>query len=116
MPMLNKLFGANPELIKTIAHKNIFFGTSGSVDFNGVQTLLIYNGLFVTLLFFRHLVMMCWKKNNYALIVMVICCIWLMLGETYYLCSRLFFTTVLMHAIITQRNANMSKVAVVRKD
>lgn len=99
MPLINKLFGANPKLVASVAHSNIFFASDGSVSFNGTQTLLMYNGLFVCILYFRHLILMCRKKHSIALSVMVICCIWLMLGEYYYLCSRMFMTTVLMYAL-----------------
>lgn len=99
MPLFNKLFGANPELVKDVLSSNIFFMVSKDEAFNGTTTLLLYNGLFVCILFFRHLVLMCWKKHNKALTVMVICCIWLMLGESYYLCARMFLTTLLMYSL-----------------
>lgn len=104
MPLMNKLFGANPELVESVLSSNVFFLASEDEAFNGTTTLLLYNGLFVCFLFFRHLVLMCWKKNNRVLVVMVLCCIWLMLGESYYLCARMFLTTILMYSLTTTIN------------
>ena len=112
MPLFNKIFGANPAFVDIVVHSNYFFVLSKDDAYNGTQMLLLYHGLISCILFYRHLILMCWKKHSKELVLMVICCIWLMLGESYFLCARMFLTICLMYAMIVegQKTAATAKV------
>ena len=99
IPDINKLFGANPELVWSVVGSNYFFSSSEDRFLNGAQTLLLHHGLFVTILFFRHILFFYWYNKKPETFIIVLCCIWLMLGESYFLCSRMFLTTVLVYSM-----------------
>lgn len=102
MPTINKMLGANPREVKSVVESSYYFLFSEDEFYNGTQTLLLHHGLFSCILFFRHLLLMCWGKHSKELNIMVICCIWLMLGESYFLSARLFLTTCFMYAMIME--------------
>lgn len=99
MSTLDKLFGTNPSIVHDILEKNIFFGSDESNFINGVQTLLFYHGIVGTLFFLRHVLMYPYKVHNKILLVMSVCIILLMLGESFYLCSRWLMMVVFMQLI-----------------
>lgn len=102
MPLINKLFGANPVFVQSVVQSNYFFAVSKDEYYNGTQMLLLHHGLIACILFYRHLILMCWYKHSKELVLMVICSVWLMLGESYFLCARMFFTTCLMYSMIIE--------------
>ena len=99
MPFINKIFGANPQFADSIFRSNFWFAASDDVMINGTQTLLIYHGFISCFLFFRHLFLMFLNYQHKVMFVMMLCCIWLMLTESYFLCARMFLTTMLMYGM-----------------
>lgn len=99
MPTINKLFGAHPDFVQAIFNNNIYFASSNDNSINGTSTILLYNGAVVCFLFFLHLFLMYWACKRKVMFVMMICCIWLMLSESYYLCARMFTTIILMYGL-----------------
>ena len=100
MPTFNKLFGANPFFVQSIIQSNYFFSDSDDRFLNGTQTLLMHHGAIVCFLFFRHLYQMYWQCKKKEILVLFFCCVWLMFGESYFLCARMFMTIVLMYVMI----------------
>lgn len=100
LPWFNKLFGSTKETISMAMLKSQFLWSRDSF-MNGMQTLLIYHGLFVCVLYMRHLILLFkghLKKKELILLVMGF--IYLMLSESYYLCSRAFVTLLLIYGFI----------------
>lgn len=98
LPTINQLFGSDNEMIAYRKHINIFF-KDGDSFFNGIQTLLLHNGLFVCIAYLIHLVLLSKRKADIKSKVIVICMLYLMAGESYYLTSRIFFITVFMYGL-----------------
>lgn len=105
LPLTNKLLGSSNTLIASLMNENIYF--MGKEKFlNGVQTLLIYNGLLVCILYFRHLILFYKKSPNSLMLAMIICYLFLMIGESYYLSSRSFIVILILCGI-TNNSLNL---------
>ncbi len=96
LPLTNKLLGTNPNIVDVYLNNNPFFQITDHF-INGVQTLLIYNGLFVCILYLRHIGLF-FKScfNQKAIFVLAFCFIYLLFSESYYLCSRSFLLTLMI--------------------
>lgn len=104
LPLMNKIFGTRNEVIADMMATNIYF--IGKEKFlNGIQTLLIHNGLIICLIYVWHILQFCKKNINKSVTVIVICFLFLMLGESYYLSSRSFFVIVIL-TILTHHISN----------
>jgi len=110
---LSMLLGANPTDVQNILEHSIFFGADSSNFINGMQTLLFYHGVVGTLLYVRHLFLLPYKSKNNTLLVMSIAVLVLLLGESFYLSSRLFVMTVFMFLI--REGSTVNKVRLTNK-
>lgn len=99
LPVINQLFGTSSADIEQYKNLNIFFLNENDNFLNGVQTLLIHNGIFVLILYIRHLLLLGNNSSDIKSKVFIICILFLMIGESYYLTSRIFFVTVLLFGI-----------------
>lgn len=98
MSSFQQLFGASDMVINDMMDKSILFAQGGKV-INGVQTLLVHNGLIVCVLYLAHIIQFATSDKSKTMIVLTIGFMLLMLTETYYLCSRSLFHTALMFAL-----------------
>lgn len=109
LPLMNQLFGTNPSDVESIMSYHSLFGASYSKDvfINGLQTLLIYNGLFVTLIYARHIFLFLNNcLHSKVIVLLTICFIYLMCSESYYLCSR---SMVMILIIMAYRQIEIHK-------
>ena len=112
MPLMNKLFGADDALVTSMMRKSIFLWNR-DIFMNGIQTLLIYNGVFVCVLYVRHLLLLlkgALKKKE--LFILVLGFIYLMFSESYYLCSRAFLTLLLIYGYIQDDLSSRAKLSI----
>lgn len=112
-PLFNKWFGSSSKVATNIIESNVFF-IGGETFINGTQTLLCYHGIISCVLFFRHLTLYCWHKYDTILTVMVICSFVLMLGESYFLCSRMLLCSALMYLYIVSPYSNYKKTVLLK--
>ena len=113
LPLMNQLFGTNPVDVDHIMSFHYLFGASHSTDLfiNGLQTLLIYNGLFVALLYMRHIILFLKNCINSKIVVLLtVCFIYLMLSESYYLCSRSMLLVLIIMAYRSKKYSNTIRV------
>ena len=114
LPLVNKLFGASSDMIDHLIGVNYYFSDNKNLTFlNGAQSLLIYYGFFSFVLYMRHLLLYCYKVRV-EVIVLAICCIYLMLSESFFLTSRLFLCTIFI-CLISQQGKNELLINAVRK-
>ena len=100
MPIFNKLFGSTNDAVIAAMKASPFLWNKDQF-MNGVQTLLIYNGLIVCLLYFRHVLLFCKKAlKQKEVITLVFGFIFLMFSESYYLCSRALLTMLFIYGYI----------------
>lgn len=99
VPIMNQLLGSPPEEVEIILSKNVFFLSLSDHFVNGMQMLLFYQGIVGAFFYIRHILLFPVKANNRALLVLTISFIFLLLGESYYLCSRAFLMTVFMYLL-----------------
>lgn len=110
MSVFDKLFGANPSVVHDFLNRNIFFGSDESNFLNGAQTLLFYNGIIGTLFFLRHTLLFPYKSHNRTLLVFSVCVILLMLGESFYLCSRWLVMVVFMQLLYQDERMKVNNI------
>lgn len=99
IPFLNKLLGSSPADVNVFLDNNIYFINDPSNFINGLQTMLFYHGLIGAILYIHHLLLFPIRSHNKILLILSISILFLMLGESFYLCSRLFLMIVLMDLI-----------------
>lgn len=99
LPMMNQLFGANNNVVELYMSENIFFPDEEDKFLNGVQTILVHNGLFILILYIRHILLWGRQSSDIRIKIFIFCIIFLMLGESYYLTSRLFFVTIFLFGL-----------------
>ena len=108
MPLFNKLFGSTSDAVVAAMNASPFLWNRDQF-MNGVQTLLIYNGLFVCLLYFRHIFLFFkGTLNQKEVVALVAGFIFLMFSESYYLCSRALLTMLFIYGYI--QNNPQSKI------
>lgn len=100
--------GNNPDIVEDMLSRNIFFYNLESDRFiNGVQTLLLHNGILVTLLYIRHIILFIkGNRKHLELFAISIGFLLMMFAESYYLCSRAFLTTVMMYLMYIEIQNN----------
>ncbi len=99
LPLINKIFGAHNDLIEYYRARSMYFLIDGDKFFNGFQSLLLHNGLIVTILYLIHLLKLGNKTSDKRIIAFTICIIYLLFSESYYLSSRLFFVVVMLFGL-----------------
>lgn len=108
MPLFNKLFGSTSDAVVAAMNASPFLWNRDQF-MNGVQTLLIYNGLFVCFLYFRHIFLFFkGTLNQKEVVALVAGFIFLMFSESYYLCSRALLTMLFIYGYI--QNNPQSKI------
>ena len=113
MSALNMLFGANPQIVQDTLSRNIFFWSDEIRFLNGVQTLLFYHGIIGAVLYLSHLLSFPYRTHNKILLVFSVCFILLMLGESYFLCSRGFLMVIIMQSIAEGARVGSNSVQLV---
>ena len=100
MPLFNKLFGSTNDAVIAAMRASPFLWNKDQF-MNGIQTLLIYNGLFICLLYFRHIILFCkGATKQKEVIALVAGFIFLMFSESYYLSSRALLTMLFIYGYI----------------
>lgn len=105
MPLVNKILGANPADVRHVVQANVFFTNDDEGSGNGIQTLLLYHGLIVCLLYLRHILYFL-RGGIMSSVAIAICCVYLLFGESFYLCSRMFLCTTIMFCILNSNIIN----------
>ncbi len=96
LPFINKLFGAPADVVDSIMNLYYSFSVNKNSTFlNGAQTLLINYGFFSFVFYMRHLFQYCYKVK-FEVKVIAVCCVYLMLSESFFLTSKLLLCTILM--------------------
>lgn len=103
LPLFNQIFGSSSELIEQYRKVNIFF-KHNDYFFNGIQMLLLHNGFIILVLYIRHLLLLGNRNSDIRAKVFIICILFLMLGESYYLTSRIFFVTIFLFGLYQSQN------------
>ena len=96
--------GNNPDIVEDMLSRNIFLYNLDSDRFiNGVQTLLLHNGILVTLLYLRHIILFIkGNRKHLELFAIGLGFLLMMFAESYYLCSRAFLATIMMYLMYNE--------------
>lgn len=95
----NKLFGINPEDLRNTAYY------SGSF-LNGISSILIMEGLFGLVFFVPHLMRLCYRDSVITR-VLVICIVFLLFSEAYFVSCRMQFSMLIAYAYSRQNRINV---------
>ena len=109
MPLFSKIFGSTNDAVLSAMKASPFLWNKDQF-MNGVQTLLIYNGLIVCLLYFRHILLFCkGALKQKEVVAFVLGFIFLMFSESYYLCSRALLTMMFIYGLIQDNLKNNAR-------
>lgn len=99
LPSINQIFGLNPELLDFYKLNNDLGLFDNDKSFiNGVQTILCLYGVLGLLFFFRHLYFE-GKHSPMICKVLLICTLFLLFSESFFISSRMLVTMVIVCSI-----------------
>lgn len=100
-PSVNKLFGMSPTMIRYYMENKslgLFDQDINAAFINGIQTILCFYGLFGLIFVLRHLYLI-GKKSTFTVKVLLICILYLLLSESYFICSRMLLVMILAYLL-----------------
>ena len=100
-PTLNKIFGMNPTALRYFMEYKSMGLFSQDIDaafINGIQTILCYYGAIGLILVLRHLWLI-QRHSTLAVKVMIICTLYLLLSESYFICGRMLVVIIVSYLL-----------------